>query len=432
MTQNQPFYGWKLLVALGILTAINQGATYQGAAVINAPMASDLGMSRGTLGLGSTFYVLCIALTAPLVARMVNRFGARLTMCTGSLLVALGSILLATLASQGWQFVVCYGILLGAGCNFGGMIPAQSSATLWFENRRAMALALVLVGAGVGGAVSAPLLTSVIAAAHGNWRTGWYCLSGVALAVALVSILFVKNRPQDMGQVPDGGAQPLGESSSDVDTQPSRVYRTRELWTVREAIRTPAFWLLTLASVGESVPGTATIAHAVPHLRDLGHTAAAAGAAVGIFSVCSIAGCLMVGLLCDRIDPRFAWAACILMIGSGVFIATRARSDLAMYLFTGMVGFGSGAALTCWHATVSNYFGPAAFPSILGAQMPVSTTLAAASPFLVGLTYDMRGTYLPAFIALGAFGVLTAVLLFFASPPARRPLTLERANAAGL
>ena len=108
-------------------------------------------------------------------------------------------------------------------------------------------------------------------------------------------------------------------------------------------MRTPAFWLLTLASIGESVPGTATIAHAVPHLRDLGHTAAAAGSAVGIFSACSIAGSLMVGFLCDRIDPRIAWAVCILMIGSGVFIATRAGSDVAMYLFTGMIGFGSGS-----------------------------------------------------------------------------------------
>jgi MFS family permease len=346
-------------------------------------------------------------------------------MCTGSLLVALGSILLATFANRGWHFVVCYGILLGAGCNFGAMIPAQSSATLWFEQRRAMALALVLVGAGLGGAVSAPLFTSVIAAAHGNWRAGWFCLSAAGLTAAIASILFVKNRPEDVGQVAD-------ETPADVASGRTPVYRTRDRWTVREAVRTPAFWLLTLASIGESVPGTATIAHAVPHLRDLGHTAAAAGSAVGIFSVCSIAGSLMVGFLCDRMDPRIAWAVCILMIGSGVFIATRAGSDVAMYLFTGMIGFGSGAALASWHATIANYFGPASFPSILSTQMPISTTLSAASPFLVGMVYDMHGSYTPVFIALGAFSVLTAVLLLFASPPMRRPFPVSRTQAATL
>jgi cyanate permease len=250
------------------------------------------------------------------------------------------------------------------------------------------------------------------------------------LAGALVSILFVKNRPEDVGQVADGHAKQGCEISGDAADPRSRIYRTRDHWAVREAVQTPAFWLLTLASIGESVPGTATIAHAVPHLRDLGHTAAAAGSAVGIFSACSIAGSLMAGFLCDRIDPRIAWAVCILMIG--VFIATRAGSDVAMYLFTGMIGFGSGAALACWHATVADYSGPASFPSILGAQMPVSTTLAAASPFLVGMVYDARGSYTPAFLVLGAFSFLTAILLFFANPPVRSSLTVSRAKVAAL
>lgn len=431
-SMEQNFYGWKLLAALAAIAAFNQGGTYLGAAVINAPMAKDLGMSRGTLGLGSTIFVLCIALTAPLAARLVNSFGARPTLCTGSLLVALGSILLATVTRQGWLFVVCYGLLLGSGCSFGAMIPAQSCASLWFEKRRSMALALVLVGAGLGGSIAAPLLTSVIGAAHGSWRAGWYCLFAAALTAALVSALFVKNRPEDLGQVADGHTRPVSETSADAASQHSRIYRTREHWTVREAVQTPAFWLLTLASIGESVPGTASVAHAVPHLRDLGHTAAAAGSAIGIFSVCSIVGCLIVGFMCDRMDPRIAWAAFILMIGSGVLIATNARSDAAMYLFTGMVGLGSGAALACWHATVANYFGPASFPSILGAQMPVSTTLAAASPFLVGMVYDMRGSYASAFLALGGFSVLTAILLFFTSPPARESLTVSRANVAAI
>jgi cyanate permease len=422
MAQNSPFCAWNVFTALAAIAAVNLGGTYLGAAVINAPMAKDLGLIRGTLGLASTFFVLCIALSAPLVARMVNPFGARATLCTGSLRLdrSAGDICESgvALCRRLWDSA-------GAGCSFGSMVAAQSCATLWFEKRRAMALALVLVGAGVGGSVSAHLLTSVIATAHGNWRAGWFCPSAAGLTAALVSILFVKNRPEDVGQVAD-------ETPADVASGRTPVYRTRDRWTVREAVRTPAFWLLTLASIGESVPGTATIAHAVPHLRDLGHTAAAAGSAVGIFSVCSIAGSLMVGFLCDRMDPRIAWAVCILMIGSGVFIATRAGSDVAMYLFTGMIGFGSGAALASWHATIANYFGPASFPSILSTQMPISTTLAAASPFLVGMVYDMHGSYTPVFIALGAFSVLTAVLLLFASPPMRRPFPVSRTQAATL
>jgi MFS transporter, OFA family, oxalate/formate antiporter len=197
------------------------------------------------------------------------------------------------------------------------------------------------------------------------------------------------------------------------------IYRTRDHWTVREAMRTPVFWLLTLAAVGESAPGTAAVAHAIPHLRDLGHTALAAGTALGFFSVCSIVGSLIAGVLCDRVDPRTSWALCISMIGCGVLVATRAESELAMYVFTGMVGFGSGAALTGWQATIGNYFGPTSFASILCAQLPISNTIAAASPLLVGIVYDAYGTYAPAFIGLGALAFLTAVLLYFARPPLR-------------
>jgi sugar phosphate permease len=348
------------------------------------------------------------------------------------LLVALGAILLATCASKGWHLVVCYGFLLGSGDVFGGMIPAQSCATLWFEKRRAMTFALVLVGAGLGGSVAAPLFTRIIAAAHGNWRAGWFSLSAAALTASVVSALFVKNRPAEVGQAVDGDAKPASEIPENITSQRSRIYRTRDRWTVNEAMHSPVFWLLTLAAVGESVPGTAAVAHAVPHLRDLGHTAAATASALGLFAICSIVGKLIVGFLCDRMDPRIAWAVSILTIGSGVLIATRAHSDAAMYLFTGMVGLGSGAALTCWHATVANYFGPASFPSILGAQLPVSNTIAAASPFLVGMVYDARGSYTPAFLVLTAVSILTALPLFFVSPPSRHSLTVLRPNVAEL
>lgn len=420
MVQNRPFYGWKLLAALAAIVSINMGMNYAAAGVIIAPMAKDLAVSRGTLGLGSTVFLLCFGLMAPLVARAVNSLGARVSLCIGSLFVALGSILLATCASRGWHFVVCYGFFLGTGCSFGAMIPAQSCVTLWFEKRRAMALALVLVGAGLGGSISAPLLARVIAEAHGNWRAGWFCLFAGSATAALVAMLFVKNRPQDLGQVVDGDAKVINKISVEFAAPRPRIYRTQEHWTVREAMHTRAFWLLTLAAVGESVPGTAAIAHAVPHLRDLGHTAAAAGSALGFFSVCAVAGSLIAGFLCDRVDPRTGWAICISIIGCGVFIATRAESEAAMYAFTGMIGFGSGAALTSWHATIGNYFGPTSFPSILCAQLPISNTIAAASPFLVGMVYDARGTYTPAFFAVGGLSFLTAILLIFANPPMRR------------
>jgi len=423
MTEARSFYGWRLLTALAAVVAVNLGVTFVGAAVINAPMAKDLQLSRGTLGLGTTVYILVNGLASPLAARIINALGVRLTLCVGSAFTALGALLLATWVNQGWQFVTAYGLLLGLGCAFGALIPAQTCATEWFERRRVLALALVLTGSGLGGSISAPLMTRIIAMADGDWRAGWYFVLAAGLSAGLVALFFVRNRPSDCGQVPDGGgaSAKLSRASDHTAGATSSVYRTRERWSVREAVRTPALWLISLAAVGESASSTAALAHAVPHLRDLGHTAAAAAAAMGLFSISTIAGKLSIGLLCDRIEPRNAWSLCITMMGVAIWLATQAHGAPAMFLFTGMLGFGSGAALTCWHATVANYYGPGAFASILGAQMPFSNAVSAAAPFLVGLAYDAQGTYTPAFFVVAAFTVIAAIMLLGASAPSHQP-----------
>ena len=413
-------YGWKLVAALSATVSINLGVVYVGASVINATMAKALNLSRGTLGFGSMIFLLSMGFSSPIVARVVNRVGSRLTLCIGSLMTATGALMLALWVNHGWQYILVYGVLLGTGSAFGALIPAQACVSMWFEDKRGLAMSLVLIGSGVGGSISAPLLTRVIAAANGNWHAAWYCVLAATLSVGLIAFFFVRNRPTYVAELPGEVSGAGLHRRIDPDGgSPSTVYRTREHWTVREAVKTPAFWLFSIAAVGESVPSTAAIAHAVPHLRDLGHSAAAAGAAIGLFSVCTIFGKLSAGFLCDRVEPRYAWSASIMMMGFAVWLATRAQSTGVMYLFAGMLGLGSGGALTCWHTTVANYFGPSLFASILGAQLPFSNAVAAVTPFLIGLAYDTEHTYTAAFYIVAAISVGAAVPLLAAVPPTR-------------
>jgi hypothetical protein len=185
---------------------------------------------------------------------MVNSFGARATLCTGSLLVSLGSLLLATWASRGWHFVAGYGFLLGAGCSTlvskgAEMEPPRPAPA----RTRARAMARLFSNQSVAHDCAATMDPNE-GAAHGNWRAGWFCLSAAGLVGEVVSILFVKNCPEEVGQVADGNARLVREISGDAAPQRSRIYRTRNHWTVREAVHTPAFWLLTLASISESGP----------------------------------------------------------------------------------------------------------------------------------------------------------------------------------
>lgn len=423
MARYKKFYGWKVVAALWVIIFVNLAFTNYGAGVINAFMVKDLELDRSTLGLGFSVFALTQGFSAPIIARIVNSIGTRLTLFYGSLTIACGALLLATWVNQGWQYVVAFGLVTGLGCGLGTVIPAQTSVTLWFEKKRAFALSLVLAATGVGGFVAAPMLTRLIAAADGNWRAAWFFVAGAAVIAGIVSLLFVRNRPSDCGQHPDGRSGDTHARPQDTEELGKRenvVHRTTAVWTVAEAFKTRAMWFVILASIGFAVPVAAVLAHGIPHLRDLGHSADVAAMSLGLVALSSIIGKLGAGVLGDRFDPRIVWAGAISLAAMGVFVVIDARNDTQLYLFAVLLGIGYGASMICWPTIVANYFGAQSFASVLGAQMPFNTAMASAAPLLAGMVFDAQGAYANAFAGIAAFSVFTAVLLLVAKPPKHR------------
>src|SRR6202044_2480091 len=85
--------------------------------------------------------------------------------------------------------------------------PTRRSSDLWFVRKRALALSLMYSGGGIGGFILPPVLSRVIANSNGNWRNGWWNFFGLAAIGAALVIFMVKEKPADLGQVPDGGAE---------------------------------------------------------------------------------------------------------------------------------------------------------------------------------------------------------------------------------
>lgn len=402
------FYGWFLVCVLAAIVGINFGFCYTGASVTNASMAAEMGLSRGMLGLGFTAFVLMVGCSAPISARLVIRFGPRRTLALGSGLVALGALLLTLIVTDGWSYVAVYGGVVALGSGLGALIPAQSCVTNWFVRHRGFGLAIVLTGSGVAGSIAAPLINQAISWNGGDWRGGWYCVFAAACVSGLLALAFVKDRPEQMGQRPDGAAGPAGTTAT------GDAAGEAPAWTLAQAMRTRAYWLIGLAAVGETVPSSAVLAHGVPHLRDLGHSPEVAASAISIFALSSVGGKLSAGWLCDRFDPRYMWTAFILVLSAAVVVATLARDLPMMVAFAVLLGLGAGGALTCWHATVARYFGPRSFAMVLGSQMPFSNAFAALSPFLTGLAFDRQGTYQTAFLSMAALGAVLAVFVLMA------------------
>lgn len=426
MPGERSFYGWKLLAAFWLILFINLAFPAYGSSVVNAWMVGDLGIDRRTLGLMVSVYMLMTGLPGPLVAMFVNRHGVRATLVSGSLILFAGALGMATFVDTGIEAVIVFGLVVGFGVMSGGALAAQTGTAFWFVRRRALAISLILSAGGIGGFVATRALNALITAADGNWRAGWWLIGGLALVSALTAALFVREKPEDLGQEPDGGDS-RAESTS--GKRPRRVHITAEQWSYAEVLRTRSLWLLLFCSLGMSAGFTLTMAHSVVHLQDLGNTTDAAAKAFSFLVVSTLLGKLMLGIFGDRVDPRYLWSIAVGVFGVGMLILLDATTAAEMNAFAICVGFGFGGSLVCMMTVLSNYFGSKAYASVIGITLAVQTTAGALGSFIAGDLYERQGSYTVAIIGTAALCFAGALLLLVLRPPTRR-VPVEVPNAA--
>ena len=417
--QTAGFYGWKLLAVFWFILFVNLAFPAYGSSVVNAYMAADLQLDRKTLGLIFSVYFVMSGLMAPLVAVCVNRFGTRVTLLLGSLFLLAGSLLMALVVNTGWQAVVVFGLVIGTGVITGGALAAQASVTSWFIRKRALAMSIMLTAAGVGGFIAAPLLNYVITVA-GDWRAGWWLIFGLVCISLLMTALFVKNKPVDIGQFPDGATGEATLSSDPASQLVKGVHITAENWTFGESLRSPTLWVLLLSALGFSAGYALFIAHGVVHLQDIGYSAEVAALAVSIMVFANLAGKLIFGVLGDRIEPRYIWGVAVFIFGIGLVLAAKATSTVEVYIFAICLGLGFGTSVTCLMTVLSNYFGTGAYASIVGIAMAVQTTISAIVPLMAGYMYDTYGSYVWSFYGTSFWCFIGAILIACARPPLRK------------
>jgi MFS family permease len=422
------FYGWKLLAVLWIILFVNLAFPMYGLSVLDPYMASALHLDRTALGLTYAVFMSMTGIPAPLAAWLVHRFGIRITLLAGNLLLVIGAALMASVVTSPWAIVLVAGALVGSSDAIGGPVPAQASVTRWFVRRRSFALAVLLSGAGIGGFIAAPLLNHIVAHARIGWRAGWWLITALGIVACVISWAFVKESPQDIGQLPDGEVHPTDTAvGADATGAKPRVHITSEDWSPVEALKSRTLWVLMAAALGFSSALTLFLAQGITHLEDLGHSPSGAAFALSFAVVCGLVANLGVGFLGDRIDPRWLWACCSALDTIGFVVLLFARGDLMMFVSAGVLGVAGSGAMVCLVTLLGNYYGPRAYAAVFGAASAIQSTLGALAPVAAGYWYDRHGTYGPVFIATAVLCAAGAVTLAIISPP-RRAASLTSAR----
>jgi len=417
-TKTKGFYGWWLIFFLWVVYTIPIGFAFYSPAVLYPFMIEDMGWSRGETMMGATLVMLLFGFTGPLAAWMIGRFGARVTLAIGGVVVTIATILMGLLGHIYSMYLVL-SLFVGSGAALASMIPVQTVIVAWFSARRAMAMGLVMGGGAVGGFLAPQIISVAVEAGGGNWRIGWFIIAVASIIGIVVAMLTVRNQPSDMGQHPHGLAPHEAEAAVSVTSRAARVYRATVDWTLRDALKAPMLWLLVVAVVCSFFLWQVIVTQGPLHLQDRGFDPSMAAFFYSLAIGLSVVGRFTTAALGDIIEPRllFAFGAFCILLGGVLFWFVSPETMWMAYLYPLLGGFGFGVAYICVPTIVGNYWGSTAFAGINGVVSPVSMLFQAMAAPLAGFLYDLQGSYLTIMIISWAVAAIGLAAIFLCRPP---------------
>jgi len=413
------FAGWRVVGALWVVLGINLALPLYALSFLNVHLADEYGLNRTWLGLTYSTFMVMTGLPGPLVAAVIARIGIRGALVAGNLLLAACAVLMATVVHGPVALLLVAGVGIGVADALGGPIPAQAAVTFWFVRHRALALSILLSGSTVGGIVGAPLLEQVVAAAGGDWRRGWWLVAGAGLAAAAIGRWLVVDRPDRIGQAPDGLV--MGRTAGPARPAPARVHVTAESWTFGEVVRSGSFWLVMACAAGFSAAFVIFLGQGVLQMRDLGYSTQTAAWLMSAAVTVGLVAHLTTGMLGDRIEPRLLWAGALFVQAAGIALFAYARQPALLYASVGLLGVGGSSCMVCMVTLLGNWFGAPAYAAVFGLASAVQSTLGAAAPIAAGWWFDNTGSFVPVFLATAAMCAAGGLAILMLKPP-RRPV----------
>ena len=401
------YYGWVILSCVCCAALSRQGGAVATLSIFVSPMTEEFGWSRTEMSGAVSLGGILAAITAPWLGKFLDREGARKVLCLAVLCTGLANLSL----SLTFSLPVFYLLFCIARLNFSGPfdLGIYGAVNNWFVARRSFATGIVTLGH-MAGLTLLPLVAQ-FAMLEGGWRTGWIAVGCVVLVVGFIPVfLLLVRRPEDVGLVPDRAVTASTPATPLVEPTFSRA----------EALRTPAFWLLSLFAVLAYPVQAGVSLHQAPFLIERGLSPTMAATIVSFFSVMSGVASMGFGLLPRRVPVRVKLALSGLLLLCGTLGLQSVHGGAWGYFAAAFFGAGVGGLLTMLPIAWADYYGRRSFGAIRGIALTFQVLAQAMGPLLSGILRDATGGYetsLLCFSALAATSILAALL---ARPPVAR------------
>ncbi len=411
------YYGWAVLSAS---TAAAFGMAPMFGPVLGVFFSSfeeELGWDRATISLAFTVGSMTGSVAQALTGRLLDRYGARMVVAAAGVIIALAMLGLSWM-QEPWQFWLAFGA--GRGSALAGIqVGTGVALSNWFLRRRGRAIAIRGVGQRAGQALMPMAIFAIMAVA--GWRAAFLSLAGLTAAVIILpALLYLRRRPEDLGLTLENmSAEELSAARSGGGGRGGGGLR-RELrdvsFTLSEARRTRAFWLLLFFVIVERFALGSVNLHMVVNFEDRGLAAGLAVSTLSIFAATSALTTLPWGFAFERIAVRAGAMAMSGLLALSMVVLLVADSYPLAVGFALLFGLAIGAGNIVEQMLWAEYFGREHLGSIraFGAPFRIASP---TGPVLTGLLFDWTGSYAAPFTVFGViFGVMTGAM-FFAKPP---------------
>jgi sugar phosphate permease len=406
------FYGWWVVAACFSISLFIHGIIGFGFTALIEPLSSKFGWSYTQISFAGSLRGLEVGLLAPVIGLLIDRWGTRIFIMSGTVLCGLAMLLLSRVSSLSMFYVSFALIALG----MSALSPTVTMTTIanWFNKRIGLATGLMHSGVGFSG-IMIPLVVLLID--NFGMNKAMVILGIFSLGIITPISFIIRDRPEKYGLLPDGEiiSHDVNQKIQTPTTEENSDFR------LKEAIHTRAFWYLALAMLFQLLIVNAVTTHMMPYLSSIGIDRSTASLIASAVPLSSVIGRLGFGWLSDRIDQRHIMAAGYALMSLGLLCFTLAALWNPLLLFPAVpffsIGFGGNATVRA--SIVRDYFGRKSFGAIHGLVVGLAVIGTITGPPLAGWVFDTWGSYQGIWLAFTIVAVTPLILMLAMSRPVR-------------